>query len=697
MLTACNTRLVPSVGQADNAIVLRAGISEGPGGVQTKAGAEDNHDAGVNGGGHVAFSQGTELSLRVDGIWLDKGFAGNLVSKTTTATVGGETSTDSQHNELSLSPQLYWDDYGSADPNNMPTSKGGNVSDGTDGRSKGLTIFGAAIDGQSAPEVGNWTALSWTLNTDQKTNYWNTKDLLISNNVKDGTGDGTYKFDNSASGKLLEFTHAMSKITVRLIASDGFPTTGSGLVGNTTNKFKALPDVTLTSNVGTSTANTEWPYTSGNINISTGAVAGQAGSNKIVMHPQATPANTYTAIYDALVMPGSLFGATDDAVIARINADGNIYYLTAKEIRKKMYTDNSSTDYRTEAGKDYILTVNVKKTKIDVTATVQNWIDVAADTEEPKINVTTTIGGVTSGDTNAFNSFDFYLSDDADGSHATNYNSSSKTATATAPSGDTPTDGHIVWNFSPLLYWPSHSTHYHMRGVYPSNTVVTSGKINVTAGDYNSSTSPSNIMVGAPVFTEANKNCNNPDHTSVDMSLHGICAREASINLNFNYMMAQVEVHLSTPASGDDVVNLANAKVEIIDSYTGGQIDVHSKTVAVTGSTADFTLNHIGGENDNYRHSIVVPQALTHDATDLKFKITIFKSGSTTDVDDVYTAVIKNIKVKDPNTAETSKLITAWDSGKHYVYTLEMRKTEVKVTATITDWVTVDAEEDIWF
>lgn len=697
LLTGCSdafTLPTPTVGEADNAITLHAGISDGGSGVQTRAEAEDHHSSP----GHKLFTSGTIAALRIDGDWWKTAEAtsGDPISQTTSATMGGKSATEGNgllHNSLTMSPQLYWDDYGTADPNNTADGRG---------RKKGLTIYGVAVDGiTTAPTVGNWTSLSWTLDSDQKTNNWNTKDLLISNNVKEGTGDGTYKFDTNPRTKLLEFTHAMSKITVRLIASDGFPTAG---VGATATKFATAPEVKLTSNE-TGQSNAEWANTACNINVTDGTYSNSGTPAIITMHTAKTDDSQYTVIYDALVAPGSVFGDATGAhatypIIARINADGNIYYVTSEKIRAAIttkYGSGNELGFATQPGVNYIITVNVKKTKIEVTATIKDWIDVEAEIVEPVINVTTKIGDNTTDSHNAFNSFDFYLSDDADSNHATNYNSSSKTATATAPTGDSPTDGNTVWNFSPSLYWPSHSTHYHMRGVYPSNTTVTNGKISVTAGDYNSTTSPSNIMVGAPVFTDANKNCNNSDHTSVDMSQHGICARESATNLTFNYMMSQVEVRLTTPTSGSDIVNLANAKVEIIDGYTTGDIDVHNKTVAVTGSTSPFTLNHLTSENNNYRHSIIVPQALTHNATDLKFRITIFKSGSTTEVDDIYTAVIKDIKVKDPNTADISKLISEWERGKHYIYTLDMRKTEVKVTATLTDWITVTADEPIWF
>lgn len=692
--TACshddNSAPTYTVGDADNAIVLSAGIAEGPSSVSSR-GAEDHHTTP----GHKTFAANTKLRLRVDGTWTGKAngsaphgtISGGTVSQTTTATITGA---DSKHNSLSMSPQLYWDDYGTADPANAGEGKG---------RKKGLTIYAAAVDGvTTAPTVSNWTELSWNVGTagtggivDQSnaTNYWKAKDLLISNNVKDGN-DGTLKFDAlyptklSTASDLLEFTHAMSKITVRLIAGEGFPATG---VGATATKFATAPEVILTSNEGTSTTNPEWSNTACNVDVTTGGISSTATPAKIKMHTAKTDDSQYTVIYDALVVPGSCFGATDAATIARINADDNIYYVTAKEIRTKMHSINGSTDFKTESGKNYIITVTVKKTKIEVTATIKDWDDITAETDEPVINVTTAITGTSQKD-DAFTSFDFYLSDNSASSPATSYEKKG------TPTG-TKTDGTQAWTFTSPLYWPSHSTHYHMRGVYPSGTTVTNGKIAVTNGDYSSATFPSNLLVGAPEFTDANKYCDNPDHTSVDMSANGVCARKANINLMFSYMMSQIEVRLST-TTGTDKVNLTNAKVEIINGYTAGNIDIHTKTAAISGTKNDFEVKHISGENDNYRHSIIVPQALsngTGDNADLKFKITITNSDSSTDT---YFATIKDIKVTESG-EDTSKSITAWDPGKHYIYTFNMRKTEITVTATLTNWIPVEASENVWF
>ena len=136
ILSACSddvTTPAYTVGEADNAIVLSAGIGEGGSNVLTRAaGGYDDIDA-TNHGKHLAFTTGTLAALRIDGTWT--GHGDGSVSQTTTATIGDETATGSKHNSLTMSPQLYWDDYGTADPANKET-----------GRTTGLTIYGAAVE-----------------------------------------------------------------------------------------------------------------------------------------------------------------------------------------------------------------------------------------------------------------------------------------------------------------------------------------------------------------------------------------------------------------------------------------------------------------------------------------------------------------------------------------------------------------------
>lgn len=688
-ITSCNgddELTTRDTNRTDNVIALHAGIANG-------ASAATRADGDL----YVQFANTTQMRLYVEGTWTGKD-PSTITQYTNCTTSAADQKKDGDMNDVhplsSYTPQLYWDDYGTADPANA------------ENRAKGLAVYGVCVDGFSAlPDdlkaiTGDtWTSLSWTVKTDGTDVL--TRDLSVSNNHGDNsTSEKTgIKFSQRNStnvdDNLLIYQHMMSKVTFVLKAGNGF----------TDNKFATAPKVVLTRNK-TGETKTEYCYTEGTVNVKTATPVGTTLNPVTAQVKDATNLGEVTE--HALIFPGSDFGTADTDIIAQVNADGNIYYVTAKQIRVKLNevlpSEDTSTRYKTKSGVNYIITVVVNKTGIFVTATIKDWTDVIADDETPLICVTANVGDATAVDATKqrMPSFGFYLSDAAQASATTAY---AKMATATRPTDGA--DGVALWPFmdgseNPVsLYWPNHHTHYYMRGVSPASAIVVDGKITVTSQLYDAAeTSMSNLLVGAPVIASGTM-CDNPDHISVDMSTNGICARQGKINLTFDYMMSQVEVRLKTsqPASDfdpvpADAVNLANAKVEIVGGYSVGAVDIHAKTVSTSGSIADFEVKHVSTEDGNYRHSAVVPQNLTNDSGDLKFKVTIYQDGSTTAVDDVYFATIKTIQVSENGSKKT---ISKWESGKHYIYTLELKKTEIKISATITDWVTVTAEEIIWF
>ena len=189
-------------------------------------------------------------------------------------------------------------------------------------------------------------------------------------------------------------------------------------------------------------------------------------------------------------------------------------------------------------------------------------------------------------------------------------------------------------------------------------------------------------MIGKPEIASKTM-CGNTDHTNgngeVDMSEHGICAREGKINFNFRYMMSQVQVNLQT-TTGDDKVNISGTtKVEIENAQTEGWVGLDSRTIDKYGTTSTYQLHNTTDDaNCLVRHDCIVPQTLGG----LKFKISILNADGT--VAEIYHATI----------ADNS--ITTWEAGKKYIYTLTLKKTKVSVTATITDWETKSATSDIW-
>ena len=685
-------------------IKLSAGIVEGNIKATTRSGAEDNH------ANHQALTSDTKLALRVSGTWTEHGESPYAVVKTTTATVGAETSSGSKHNSLTYSPLLYWDDYGSADPANATT-----------GRTEGLTIYGAAINGKTiAPSVSDWTALSWTLPANQTASESTPadKDLLISNNIKAGTGDGTYKFDSRTSGKLLEFTHALSKITVNLNANNGF----------TDGVFASDPEVKLTSN-NASTSYAEWAYTTGTINITTGAVSSQSNPAVITMWQAVSAPDGYDITKEALVMPGSQFSA-DDAIIARINADGNIYYVTAEKIRTAISASHASEGaYSTEAGKNYIINVTVNKTDIVVTATVANWTNISADEVAPVINVSGDLGG--SAVISADKTFSFYRSSFPNINLGYSYDESLKENNYYKEESVLGyTHSTTTWTMSPVLYWPNHNTHYQFRAVWPRTVTTTTGDedkprvvrevpvgqtseyqlIKVHNEAYTPDHFPSDLMIARPDVPNGYQNCGNNEvgHQKVNLYTNGICAREGTINLKFKYMMAQVEVILTTTDTDYDKVKLDGAIVELVNVHKTGSVKLGDMEVITTGTSplsnpvldtfGDYTLDY--NSTSTHYHSAIVPQPLTFSTPladgNLKFRIKIMNAAGDA-VDDIYYADIKPISVKVTGSSDAAAPVTNWESGKHYVYTLHLSKTEIKVTATLANWTEVTASQTVWF
>lgn len=743
VLAACNSEKLPTAGHPDGAIELRAGLVEGSGAV-TKAGAEDNHTS------HLTLTENTKLALRVSGTWT--GHDPSSVVKTTTATVGSETSDGSKHNSLSCSPVLYWDDYGTADPANAAT-----------GRADGLTIYGVAINGKTdaAPSVtdAQWTSgLPWTLTADQtgEGNKPADKDLLISNNLQasnnqnpDEDDCGTYKFINRTQGKLLEFRHALSKITVNLKAGEGF------------NDSFSSTTVQLTSNEGTPVDASSWPIITGKVDITNGNIditsAGQGTHAAVTMHQAATTTDGYTVTKEALVMPGSAF--KKDAIIARINADGNIYYVTSAKIREAINATAHDTDDPTESGKNYVINVIVNKTAIEVTATVTDWVTVTAAEVAPKINITVSYG--VPGTAVRVNTFSFYRSLTLNDGYATGeaenlkFNNYYKRVSELTKNNDN------TWTMNPVRYWSNHNQHFQFRLVWPNTTtalkeatenpdvtgetVVQKWRPHVEDKEYSgtnyqvieiwndpfqeiipSKTTiaddyhpyPSNLAIARPeIFddpatTDVNEQlCTNkePGHTQTNLYTGGICATEGKIDLKFRFIMSQVEVNLTTSSLEASRVELENAKVEIVNAYKTGDVKLGDREVIPTGTKGDYEIDPVTIVEDdpatdevdenivskNKRHSAIVPQPLEG----VKFRITITNTNGTVDTSDdttdVYYADVAPIKKS--GSEELVAPNGAWESGVHYVYNLNVSKTQIKATATLANWTTVEATEEVWF
>lgn len=682
MCTACQSDGEPAytVGEADNPVRLCSGILQSPEAQVARAETSPTTSP---------LTPGTAVQLYVEGTWAGKGNGGTLIH-TPVCAAGAEASTPLRYTDKFL----YWDDYGTGDPNN------------TEGREQGLNIYALAIDGQRALPAdlttwvtNNWTTpLPWSVATDGTKVLH--QDLLVANNLSDEAtpGGNRLKFDARDQNQL-QFRHVLSKITFRLTAGKGFED----------KQFAAAPEVKLTRNQANESTLPEYALSEGTIHVPTATASATPGSASVII---AEPTQTdetdgegrQVVTEEALLYPGSVLGSNDTDLLARINADDNIYYVTAEKIRAAITALGSGqeNEFQTQPGYNYVIRVTVHKTDVEVTASVTHWTDIEAAEEAPVINVSTSISKPGDGGSNdGLTAFDFYLSEDRTSGYGT-LNGDTYTPNA-VPTGTA--DGSSRWNFNTnVQYWPNHQTHYHFRGVYPTSTEVvkvaedgTQG-IKVGNGPYDAGTFPSNLLVGMPEITSGTM-CQNADHPSVDMSTEGICATEGTINLNFRYPMAQVKVKLTTTEQGShNHVNIgANTEVALVNVHTTGQVLLGTRKVEPTGSAGEYKLDAVTGQ-DLERHSIIVPQPLTFStagaATNLRFRIKVTNTDSTTDT---YYADVQPIPVKVSGSDAAAAPVDQWKSGQAYVYTLKLTKTEIKVSASLTDWTAVEGETDVWF
>ncbi len=735
-LVSCSDNAVDAsytVGSEDNAIALTLGMNNSPSVSTTRSDGTTPY--------YVALQANTGILMRVEGTW--KGHSPEDIIKTTSASAASAVENNTYNTVSSYNPTLYWDDYGTADPANASS-----------GLTKGLAIYAVAVDGTTpAPTVNTSTSsddtttdqwgttegetssnlLSWSTVDDNKDDGILHKDLLVSNNLSgDGNNPGRLTFaehkainkktqDYDETQSRLVFNHVLSKITFKLKAADGF----------TDYKFTTTPTVELTRGKVNDTE-TNYCYTTGTVNIKKGeAKATTSSTAKVTLKKtgEITENNYQVVTEEAIVYPGTVLLANEEDIVARVNADGNIYYVTAQQIKEaieQVLTDDNK--YQTKPGYNYVFNITVKKTAINVTATLTDWTGITADEVTPVINVAAEVGDKSTA-TNTLSGFSFYRMADEE-LKTTNiynkYNTSFKNGDyykeeaygKLTDDGTTKTCtfyGSSTSSTATPLYWPDHQTHYHFRGICPETGSASSetGKplvvdymksdntasqgILVSNSKYDATSFPSNLMIGMPEISEGTQ-CGNKEHTNnkgeVDMSQHGICARTGNINLNFRYMMSQVIVNLTTTTEDAAKIHIdGNTKVEIVGAENEGYVDLHTRAIGSfkSGSTKGYTLTK--ASTDTQRHDCIVPQSLTNGTDKLQFKISVY--GTDNKLRDIYYATIADIQVTEGDSTE-KKSIDKWESGKKYTYNLKLSKSEVKVTATITDWETKNADTDIW-
>lgn len=497
---------------------------------------------------------------------------------------------------------LYWDDFS----DNSQADRDLRTSD------HGLRpLYGYCYNGGDAnvttalnPTAGT---LGWKVAVDQ-TSGIKTNDLLWSGTA---TTYATYNHDASLrKGLRIPYTHAMSKVTVVLVAGSGF--VGDDLAGSaialksmntvcTVNAASSSLDKDQITGFGTSADITMFKHdANGSITV--------AGATKP------------TRSFEAIVVPNKVW-AKDNAIATITGMDGNTYNITATESIIKQFLRKSTYDaadkVTLEPGKNYKLTITVDKQPQNIVAEITNWDDISA-TGVGSIQFTADVVSHNMTTDNVQGSFDLWRSTattpdhdsfDEDGNAS---NGVTKATTVTYSGGK--------WTNSPEIYWANGSQNYYFRALAKFVQVEEQKQI-ISNEDISSFdvTQGTDIVWGTT--SEHRGTYTDTDGTSKTIDYAegaAINPRTGTVPMTFKHAMSKISVNLQNAEGIEDAakVNLVGAKISIANIYDKGIIALKDGAIGSLTATEDIPVKGLLAANDattgaKINEFVVVPQYLT--------------------------------------------------------------------------------------
>ena len=580
---------------------------------------------------------------------VDNGFTMTEVDRTTKKT-----------SNITPTKPLYWDDFSTS--TNPLTAAGRYLQ----------SAWGFCYNGGSPTTALSQTdgTIGWTAAGDfDSAEKLRNNDLLWSKAQKPlkyvrGTFDG-----NDHGTLVIPYTHAMSMITIEVVAADGFK---AGDLVSTTATLQAM-------------------YTSATFSAPDATVSGQTGSQNVTMLAGNEGTNSESKpnkVFRALVIPGKQLTPGNNLLAEIANVDGNNYKIPVTDdilAAWSSYLDGGNT---LKSGVNYKLTVTVAKQAISVVAQITNWTTIEATGKgEINFNADVTDSGVAN---KATGSFDLY--------RGTPTTPEAEGALAYATTSTWTTD---KWINNPQIYWKDGSTSYYFRALatYDGSSLSSINNSSTPEGENarKAAAQGTDLMWATTKEHEGNLEGGSTQHFNAG---EAIPPRTGDVPLQFEHAMSKITINLSTSTTGKDeatqslddkarAVDFTGAKISISNLCTEGTIAIADGAISTTPiaeAKADALSGIVTAESSDkasLANQIVIPQSLVNETYPIKLTITL-GDGTT------YSLLLKDCKVKD----SADNYITTWNRGKHYVYEIYVEKEAIRFVAVIKEWKEVSGGGD---
>ena len=754
-LSACSTEELPDNGGNSNGKTAIEFAMSNTGGIgmslDSRAAASDASRAG--------FGSNTRIVMRIGSESTDDG---SLKYTRTTATASKQVTTGTQDYSTVTFAQgtemRYWDDaHGRKSQLSVYAVAIPDKNSGTLLPENKLSIGTLGENSKWASESTPDNTIAWTVSADQSTaGTVSNQDLCFSNNIQadaergkngvyrydfntgsyptfpgvaniDDLKDGVMKYTTPSASKPgkfdrghMIFRHALTRITVKLTAGDGFTQADAPFA------FTSADGNVYINNVPTS----------GTFDIVAGAWKTGASTStikKMEVTKQATQADkSYTLV--ANLLPGYQIRSGNATNLLQFELDDNRYNITEAMLYNALHgksgiTADDGTTITMEQGLNYEIGITVKKQGIDnVTATIVNWATVTAEEQYPS-NAYITLNLKTFNGT-ACKGFDFYrLNDPYDTPQTaepsvkhykwyTGYNTDGKaTLTPVNAEGNTVDENDASFDhYKTNWYYDSNKAFYHFRTVNEGTTITT----DAANGDYFSITSSNEETNdphwGAPMHSSADITyavsgdaTATPPTGGFASSIHwAIGSTKNQIKITELHMLSKINVILKTTDTDNKVTlhdGTTPAIVKLVRYFKDGKVELGRGLVTVTSASRgsdDFkSPNPFFEEANKKTHPylfMAVPQLLSGsgsagDADFVGLEITT-PDGNVYKINRLSEIKATSVGSEAGQGQTNSDYITRWLPNHHYTYTFTLKKTKVTATATVTKWNEVTADKE---